>query len=105
LPQGLRNVGGNIRDTVMAKPKQLAHRLRHKFGSADNLSSIGADAIKEDSTPGACSSLPRYLSGYDSHKSVPLLAQNRMPHLSVFVGGLFRKYRMTKKTFRKLTIS
>ena len=31
--QGLKNVGGNI----MNKPKEFAHKLRHKFGSADNL--------------------------------------------------------------------
>jgi hypothetical protein len=38
--QGLKNVGGNIRDTVMAKPKEFAYLLRHKFGSADNLTTV-----------------------------------------------------------------
>ena len=45
--QGLKNVGGNIRDTVMSKPKEFAHLLRHKFGSADNLSSVEADSDKD----------------------------------------------------------
>ena len=58
--QGLRSVGGNIRDTVMAKPKQFAHKLRHKFGSADNLTSIGNEGSKDESRPGGgSSSLPR----------------------------------------------
>jgi hypothetical protein len=47
--QGLKHVGGNIRDgitgmssTVMSKPKEFANFVlrSHKFGSADNLSSI-----------------------------------------------------------------
>ena len=60
--QGLRNVGGNIRDTVMAKPKQFAHKLRHKFGSADNLTSMGTEAAKDEARPGGGSaSLPRLL--------------------------------------------
>ena len=57
--QGLRNVGGNIRDTVMAKPKLIAHKLRHKFGSADNLTTIETDPVKEARSAGS-SSLPRY---------------------------------------------
>lgn len=34
--QGLKNAGGNM----MNKPKELAHKLRHRFGSADNLVKI-----------------------------------------------------------------
>ncbi|XP_023171043.2 transmembrane and coiled-coil domains protein 2 isoform X2 [Drosophila hydei] len=48
--QGLRNVGGNIRDgitgfsgSVMSKPREFAHLIKNKFGSADNINQI-ADA-------------------------------------------------------------
>ncbi|XP_064549912.1 transmembrane and coiled-coil domains protein 2 isoform X1 [Drosophila montana] len=46
--QGLRNVGGNIRDgitgfsgSVMSKPREFAHLIKNKFGSADNINQIG----------------------------------------------------------------
>ncbi|EDV93812.1 transmembrane and coiled-coil domains protein 2 isoform X2 [Drosophila grimshawi] len=45
--QGLRNVGGNIRDgitgfsgSVMSKPREFAHLIKNKFGSADNINQI-----------------------------------------------------------------
>ena len=57
--QGLKNVGGNIRDTVMSKPKEFAHLLRHKFGSADNLNLADGDSDKEARTSNGSSSLPR----------------------------------------------
>lgn len=45
--QGLRNVGGNIRDgitgfsgSVMSKPRELAHIIKNKFGSADNINHL-----------------------------------------------------------------
>ncbi|XP_055645605.1 transmembrane and coiled-coil domains protein 2-like [Toxorhynchites rutilus septentrionalis] len=45
--QGLRNVGGNIRDgvtglsaTVMSKPREFAHLIKNKFGSADNINQL-----------------------------------------------------------------
>ena len=44
--QGLRNIGCNIRDTVMAKLKLIAHKLRHKFGLTDNLTTIETDPFK-----------------------------------------------------------
>lgn len=54
--QGLRSVGGNI----ISKPKELAHRLRHKFGSADNLNALGKESSKVANTnPHGSSSLPR----------------------------------------------
>ncbi|KAH8388252.1 hypothetical protein KR093_001912 [Drosophila rubida] len=46
--QGLRNVGGNIRDgitgfsgSVMSKPREFAHLIKNKFGSADNINQMG----------------------------------------------------------------
>ncbi|KAL5273609.1 TMCC2 family protein [Megaselia abdita] len=48
--QGLRNVGGNIRDgitgfsdSVMSKPREFAHLIKNKFGSADNINSMSSD--------------------------------------------------------------
>uniref|UniRef100_A0A8D8EA61 Transmembrane and coiled-coil domains protein 1 n=1 Tax=Culex pipiens TaxID=7175 RepID=A0A8D8EA61_CULPI len=48
--QGLRNVGGNIRDgvsglsaTVMSKPREFAHLIKNKFGSADNINQLAAN--------------------------------------------------------------
>nr|CAD7446168.1 unnamed protein product [Timema bartmani] len=42
-----RNVGGNIRDgitgfsgTVMSKPREFAHLIKNKFGSADNINTM-----------------------------------------------------------------
>ncbi|XP_066249910.1 transmembrane and coiled-coil domains protein 2 isoform X1 [Euwallacea similis] len=47
MGQGLKNVGGNIRDgitgfggSVMSKPKEFAHLIKNKFGSADNISQL-----------------------------------------------------------------
>ncbi|XP_022915682.1 transmembrane and coiled-coil domains protein 2 isoform X8 [Onthophagus taurus] len=47
MGQGLKNVGGNIRDgisglsgTVMSKPREFAHLIKNKFGSADNISQL-----------------------------------------------------------------
>ncbi|XP_065092053.1 transmembrane and coiled-coil domains protein 2 isoform X2 [Ochlerotatus camptorhynchus] len=48
--QGLRNVGGNIRDgvsglsaTVMSKPREFAHLIKNKFGSADNINQLSSN--------------------------------------------------------------
>jgi alanyl-tRNA synthetase len=47
--QGLKNVGGNIRDgvtglsaSVMSKPREFAHLLKNKFGSADNINQLSS---------------------------------------------------------------
>ncbi|KAJ8676309.1 hypothetical protein QAD02_012096 [Eretmocerus hayati] len=47
MGHGLRHVGGNIRDgitgfsgSVMSKPREFAHLIKNKFGSADNINSI-----------------------------------------------------------------
>lgn len=44
-----RNVGGNIRDgitglggSVMSKPREFAHLIKNKFGSADNINQMAA---------------------------------------------------------------
>ena len=55
--QGLKTVGGNI----MSKPKEFAHKLRHRFGSADNLTTLHEkEILKESRNPLGSSSLPRY---------------------------------------------
>ncbi|KAL2724866.1 transmembrane and coiled-coil domains protein 2 isoform X1 [Vespula maculifrons] len=47
MGQGLKNVGGNIRDgitgfsgSVMSKPREFAHLIKNKFGSADNINTL-----------------------------------------------------------------
>ncbi|KAF4527445.1 hypothetical protein B566_EDAN015778 [Ephemera danica] len=52
MGQGLKNVGGNIRDgitgfsgTVMSKPREFAHLIKNKFGSADNINSLGKSSF------------------------------------------------------------
>ncbi|KAK0094697.1 hypothetical protein PV326_010250 [Microctonus aethiopoides] len=47
LKHSSRNVGGNIRDgisgfsgSVMSKPREFAHLIKNKFGSADNINSL-----------------------------------------------------------------
>ena len=47
--QGIKNVGGNIRDgitglsgSVMSKPREFAHLIKNKFGSADNINEISS---------------------------------------------------------------
>ncbi|KAF2898932.1 hypothetical protein ILUMI_07246 [Ignelater luminosus] len=47
MGQGLKNVGGNIRDgitgfsgSVMSKPREFAHLIKNKFGSADNINQL-----------------------------------------------------------------
>jgi TolA-binding protein len=47
--QGLKNVGGNIRDgvttgvaSVMSKPREFAHLIKNKFGSADNINQMSS---------------------------------------------------------------
>jgi hypothetical protein len=46
---GLKNVGGNIRDgvttgviNVMSKPREFAHLIKNKFGSADNITQMSS---------------------------------------------------------------
>ncbi|XP_078665943.1 transmembrane and coiled-coil domain protein 3-like isoform X10 [Branchiostoma floridae x Branchiostoma belcheri] len=53
MGQGLRDVGANIRDgitgfsgAVVNKPKEFAHLIKNKFGSADNISSM-KDSLDE----------------------------------------------------------
>ncbi|XP_073978798.1 transmembrane and coiled-coil domain 2 protein Dmtn isoform X5 [Rhodnius prolixus] len=63
--QGLKHVGGNIRDgiiglpgSVMSKPREFAHLIRNKFGSADNINSLSKDEKTHHGSatlPGGCS--------------------------------------------------
>lgn len=47
-----RNVGGNIRDgitglggSVMSKPREFAHLIKNKFGSADNINQLSSSKL------------------------------------------------------------
>ncbi|XP_025155899.1 transmembrane and coiled-coil domains protein 2 isoform X2 [Harpegnathos saltator] len=51
MGQGLKNVGGNIRDgitgfsgSVMSKPREFAHLIKNKFGSADNINTLSLES-------------------------------------------------------------
>ncbi|KYN36956.1 Transmembrane and coiled-coil domains protein 1 [Trachymyrmex septentrionalis] len=55
MGQGLKHVGGNIRDgitgfsgTVMSKPREFAHLIKNKFGSADNINTLSRQALVLD---------------------------------------------------------
>ncbi|XP_050295661.1 transmembrane and coiled-coil domains protein 2 isoform X1 [Anthonomus grandis grandis] len=66
MGQGLKNVGGNIRDgitgfsgSVMSKPREFAHLIKNKFGSADNISQlstwyVGPSANQTTGSEGSC---------------------------------------------------
>ncbi|KOX80611.1 Transmembrane and coiled-coil domains protein 1 [Melipona quadrifasciata] len=50
MGQGLKNVGGNIRvgisgfsGIVMSKPREFAHLIKNKFGSADNINTLSRE--------------------------------------------------------------
>ncbi|XP_017877901.1 transmembrane and coiled-coil domains protein 2 isoform X1 [Ceratina calcarata] len=51
MGQGLKNVGGNIKvgisgfsGTVMSKPREFAHLIKNKFGSADNINTLSLES-------------------------------------------------------------
>ncbi|XP_024938465.1 transmembrane and coiled-coil domains protein 2 isoform X3 [Cephus cinctus] len=55
MGQGLKSVGGNIRDgitgfsgSVMSKPREFAHLIKNKFGSADNINTLSLDSSNGD---------------------------------------------------------
>uniref|UniRef100_A0AAR5Q5Y1 Transmembrane and coiled-coil domains protein 2 n=2 Tax=Dendroctonus ponderosae TaxID=77166 RepID=A0AAR5Q5Y1_DENPD len=59
MGQGLKNVGGNIRDgitgfsgSVMSKPREFAHLIKNKFGSADNISQLSTEKLVEEGSGG-----------------------------------------------------
>lgn len=55
MGQGLKNVGENIRDgitglsgTVINKPKEIAHLIKNKFGSADNIKELSVEEDRDE---------------------------------------------------------
>ena len=63
----------------MSKPKELAVKLRHKFGSVDNLTTLHEkEVLKESRNPMGSASLPRDNLGgrgpalYASEHQVPI---------------------------------
>ncbi|CAG9821511.1 unnamed protein product [Phaedon cochleariae] len=60
MGQGLKNVGGNIRDgisyvggSVMSKPREFAHLIKNKFGSADNISQLSTWYVGQGAATGS----------------------------------------------------
>jgi len=96
--QGIKSVGGGVVGTL-TKPKEFAHLIRNKFGSADNISSLtskddederrshhgSASLPREGSTGGSVLSDkirqssfedPRHCASDDGHISVPRSASS-----------------------------
>lgn len=84
MGQGLKHVGGNIRDgitglsgSVMSKPREFAHLIKNKFGSADNINSMstwfvpgnGENEGEEERTHHGSATLPGNCSLGSGHGS------------------------------------
>ncbi|XP_043505448.1 transmembrane and coiled-coil domains protein 2 isoform X6 [Polistes fuscatus] len=87
MGQGLklpsRNVGGNIRDgitgfsgSVMSKPREFAHLIKNKFGSADNINTLSRNgdngSVEEEKTHHGSATLPGGCSLGSTHSAVAM---------------------------------
>ncbi|XP_057337010.1 transmembrane and coiled-coil domains protein 2 isoform X4 [Microplitis mediator] len=87
MGQGLnlssRNVGGNIRDgisgfsgSVMSKPREFAHLIKNKFGSADNINTLSRTgdngSVEEEKTHHGSATLPGGCSLGSTHSAAPV---------------------------------
>ncbi|KAK9745867.1 GSKIP domain [Popillia japonica] len=101
MGQGLKNVGGNIRDgisgfsgSVMSKPREFAHLIKNKFGSADNISQLsrpgttgsegsgtngGAGSEQGEKTHHGSATLPANLHSATSHNSMSQNVPQKFP--------------------------
>ncbi|KRT82984.1 hypothetical protein AMK59_4885, partial [Oryctes borbonicus] len=105
MGQGLKNVGGNIRDgisgfggSVMSKPREFAHLIKNKFGSADNISQLstwyigpgttgsegsgtngGAGSDQGEKTHHGSATLPANLHSATSHSSMSQNVPQKFP--------------------------
>ena len=62
--QGIKNVGGGVVGFASSKPKEFAHLIRNKFGSADNINNpvkVKGDLKKEIDFDQICES-HRYMT-------------------------------------------
>ncbi|XP_049811905.1 transmembrane and coiled-coil domains protein 2 isoform X3 [Schistocerca nitens] len=80
MGQGLKNVGGNIRDgitgfsgTVMSKPREFAHLIKNKFGSADNINQLARNgdgsSVEDEKAHHGSATLPGGCSLTSTHAS------------------------------------
>ncbi|XP_043272223.1 transmembrane and coiled-coil domains protein 2 isoform X6 [Venturia canescens] len=83
MGQGLKNVGGNIRDgitgfsgSVMSKPREFAHLIKNKFGSADNINTLSRNgdtgSAEEEKTHHGSATLPGGCSLGSTHSAAPV---------------------------------
>ncbi|XP_011141482.1 transmembrane and coiled-coil domains protein 2 isoform X6 [Harpegnathos saltator] len=86
MGQGLklfRNVGGNIRDgitgfsgSVMSKPREFAHLIKNKFGSADNINTLSRNgdntSVEDDKTHHGSATLPGGCSLGSTHSAAAM---------------------------------
>ncbi|XP_076040701.1 transmembrane and coiled-coil domains protein 1-like isoform X7 [Oratosquilla oratoria] len=90
MGQGLKNVGGNIRDgitgfsgTVINKPKEIAHLIKNKFGSADNIKELASeDDRDEERTHHGSATLPPGTSLGSTFTSTTLHTSTNNPNTS-----------------------
>ncbi|XP_077287904.1 transmembrane and coiled-coil domain 2 protein Dmtn isoform X3 [Arctopsyche grandis] len=90
MGQGLKNVGGNIRDgitglggSVMSKPREFAHLIKNKFGSADNINQMAArnnwaEGRRIEGESGGAHTLPGALRADQSTPAAPHPSQNKL---------------------------
>ncbi|XP_051156075.1 transmembrane and coiled-coil domains protein 2 isoform X3 [Leptopilina boulardi] len=83
MGQGLKNVGGNIRDgitgfsgSVMSKPREFAHLIKNKFGSADNINTLSRNgdnaSVEEEKTHHGSATLPGGCSLGSTHSAAAM---------------------------------
>ncbi|XP_025155901.1 transmembrane and coiled-coil domains protein 2 isoform X7 [Harpegnathos saltator] len=83
MGQGLKNVGGNIRDgitgfsgSVMSKPREFAHLIKNKFGSADNINTLSRNgdntSVEDDKTHHGSATLPGGCSLGSTHSAAAM---------------------------------
>ena len=72
----------------MSKPKELAVKLRHKFGSVDNLTTLHEkEVLKESRNPMGSASLPRDNLG--GRGPALFASEHQVPILPVFSTTIF----------------
>lgn len=83
MGQGLKNVGGNIRvgitgfsGSVMSKPREFAHLIKNKFGSADNINTLSRNgdngSVEEEKTHHGSATLPGGCSLGSTHSAAAM---------------------------------
>ncbi|KAK5640663.1 hypothetical protein RI129_011474 [Pyrocoelia pectoralis] len=100
MGQGLKNVGGNIRDgitgfsgSVMSKPREFAHLIKNKFGSADNINQLSRPGAtgSDGGAPSGCGGSDNTEKSHHGSATLPanLHAGTSQPSMSQTVPNKF----------------